>query len=125
MYNSGPIAPGATVTGTFSAKRAGSYLYYDNLNAPVNRAMGRHGAFIVMPPRLQGTRAAGSHRLTPYDLPTPNVQKLFDDFGQAPWWPGLAWEQGDPAANTAPFPQFPGFVGGDLASGDPHAYTIP
>ena len=108
MYNSGPIAPGATVTGTFRAKRAGSYLYYDNLNAPVNRVMGLHGAFIVMPPRLQGTRAGGSHRMTPYDLPTPNVQKLFDDFGRAPWWPGLAWEQGDPAANppTPPFRQY-------------------
>ena len=29
------------------------------------------------------------------------------------------------AANLAAFPQFPGFVAGDLASGDPHAYTVP
>jgi len=108
VYDSGPIAPGATVTGTFRPSRAGSYLYHDNLNPPVNRVMGLHGAFIVMPPNLQGTRAQGVHRLTPYDRPTPNVQKLFDDFGRAPWWPGLAWEQGDPAANppTPPFRQY-------------------
>jgi FtsP/CotA-like multicopper oxidase with cupredoxin domain len=108
MYNSGPIAPGATVTGTFRPNRAGSYLYYDNLNTPVNRVMGLHGALIVMPANLHGTRAGGSHRLTPYDRPTPAVQQLFDDFGRAPWWPGLAWEQGDPAANppTPPFRQY-------------------
>jgi FtsP/CotA-like multicopper oxidase with cupredoxin domain len=29
------------------------------------------------------------------------------------------------AASLAGFPQFPGFVAGDLASGDPHAYTVP
>ncbi len=29
------------------------------------------------------------------------------------------------AASLAKFPQFPGFVAGDLASGDPHAYTVP
>jgi hypothetical protein len=54
--------------------------------------MGLHGAFIVMPNQLPGTRAQGSHRVTPYDRPTPNVQRLFDDLGHAPWWPGLAWE---------------------------------
>lgn len=29
------------------------------------------------------------------------------------------------AANLTDFPQFPGFVGGDLADGDPHAMTVP
>jgi FtsP/CotA-like multicopper oxidase with cupredoxin domain len=29
------------------------------------------------------------------------------------------------AASLASFPQFPGFVAGDLTSGDPHAYTVP
>jgi hypothetical protein len=107
VYNSGPIAPGATVTGTFRVTRAGAHMYYDNLNTPVNRVMGLHGAFIVMPANLQGTRAGGANRLTPYDRPTPNVQQLFNDFGRSPW-PGLAWEQGDPAANppTPPFRQY-------------------
>ncbi len=52
IYNSGPIAPGATVTGSFRPTRAGAYMYYDNLNNPVNRVMGLHGAFIVMPANL-------------------------------------------------------------------------
>lgn len=101
----GPIAPGATKSVTFHAGPAGTYLYYDDLNAPVNRVMGLHGAFIVMPRQLQGTRAQGSHRLTPYDNPTPNVQRLFDDLGHAPWWPGLAWEEGDPLTDTPPYRQ--------------------
>lgn len=108
VFDSGPIAPGATVIRSFQPSRAGTYLYYDNLNEPVNRVMGLHGAFIVLPANLHGTRKSGGRRLTPYDAPTPAVQLLFDDFGRAPWWPGLAWEQGDPAANppTPPFRQY-------------------
>ncbi len=106
----GPIPPiqdfpNNTKTITFHAGPAGTYLYYDDLNAPVNRMMGLHGAFIVMPRQLHGTRAQGSHRLTPYDNPTPNIQRLFDDLGHAPWWPGLAWDEGDPFTDTPPFRQ--------------------
>ncbi|MFB3886428.1 MAG: multicopper oxidase domain-containing protein [Thermodesulfobacteriota bacterium] len=98
MFNSGPIAPGQTVRKFFTATKGGSYLYYDNLNTPVNRVMGLHGAFIVMPKApLPG------HKFTPYSQPTVGVQQLFDDFGSSAWFPGLAWEQGDPATNTAPF----------------------
>jgi len=100
VFDSGPIAPGATFTGSFVAPKAGSYLYYDNLNAPVNRVMGLHGAFIVMP-----IAPAAGHKFTPYDTPTLNIQKLFDDLGPAAWWPGLAWEQGDPATGTPAFRQ--------------------
>ncbi len=99
-FSTGPIAPGETFTGEFTASRAGTFLYYDNLNEPVNRVMGLHGAFIVMPSQPSGTR------FTPYDNPTPQIQRLFDEFGNAPWWPGLAWEQGDPATNTPPFRQY-------------------
>ncbi|MBI5585297.1 MAG: multicopper oxidase domain-containing protein [Deltaproteobacteria bacterium] len=98
MFNSGPIAPGQTVHKFFTAGAGGTYLYYDNLNAPVNRVMGLHGAFIVMP-----KAPAAGHKFTPYSNPTPAVQRLFDDFGTAPWWPGLAWHQGDPTTNTPPF----------------------
>jgi FtsP/CotA-like multicopper oxidase with cupredoxin domain len=97
MVNTGPIAPGATVSVEFEGKEAGSYLYYDNLNAPVNRVMGLHGAFIVMP-----KQAASGHHLTPYRNPTPGVQALYDDFGSTVWWPGLSWQQGDDATNTPP-----------------------
>jgi FtsP/CotA-like multicopper oxidase with cupredoxin domain len=97
MVDTGPIAPGATVSVTFDVKDPGTYLYHDNLNAPVNRVMGLHGAFIVMP-----KAAASGHKLTPYKDPTPAVQQLFDDFGSAPWFPGLAWETGDAATSTPP-----------------------
>jgi FtsP/CotA-like multicopper oxidase with cupredoxin domain len=97
MVDTGPIAPGATVSVTFEVKDPGTYLYHDNLNAPVNRVMGLHGAFVVMP-----KAAAAGHKLTPYKNPTPAVQQLFDDFGSAPWFPGLAWETGDAATSTPP-----------------------
>ena len=41
-----PAKPGPS---PLPAGQAGTYLYYDDLNAPVNRVMGLHGAFIVMP----------------------------------------------------------------------------
>jgi FtsP/CotA-like multicopper oxidase with cupredoxin domain len=110
IFNSGPIAPGKTVVRSFVAIRTGTFLYYDNLNAPVNRVMGLHGAFIVMP-----RRPIGLNRMTPYLVPTPAVQRLFNDLGRASWWPGLTWEQGatnpphddgTPAADTSPFRQW-------------------
>ena len=101
----GSIPPNETRSVTFNAGPAGTYLYYDDLNAPVNRVMGLHGAFIVMPRQLRGTRGQALHHLTPYDNPSPNVQRLFDDLGRAPWWPGLAWEEGDPTTDTVPYRQ--------------------
>jgi FtsP/CotA-like multicopper oxidase with cupredoxin domain len=51
IFNSGAIAPGAFVQTslTIPLNMAGTHLYFDNLNAPVNRVMGLHGALIVMP----------------------------------------------------------------------------
>ena len=65
VVNSGPIQPGDTKSIEFVASRAGTYLYYDNLNEPVNRMMGLHGALIVMP-----NKAVAGHRFTPYSAPT-------------------------------------------------------
>lgn len=90
IFDSGPINPGQTLIRFFSVRAAGAYLYYDNLNAPVNRMMGLHGALIVMP-----REPSFGHKFTPYDNPTPSVQKLYDDFGSSPHFPGLAWEEGD------------------------------
>ncbi|MBI5585406.1 MAG: multicopper oxidase domain-containing protein [Deltaproteobacteria bacterium] len=106
MVDSGPIAPGASRTLRFKVPRAGTFLYYDNLNAPVNRVMGLHGAFIVMP-----RAAAPGQKFTPYGQPTPAVPQLFNDLGvagpNAPW-PGLGWEEGDPTSNppTLAFRQY-------------------
>ncbi len=92
IFDSGPIAPGATFNGVINLINApaGAHMYYDNLNEPVNRVMGLHGALIVMP-----AAAALGHKFTPYDNPTPAVQQLFDDFGSADHFPGIAWEDGD------------------------------
>jgi hypothetical protein len=101
MVNSGPIAPGATKNIEFVASKAGTYLYYDNLNAPVNRIMGLHGALVVMP-----NAAVAGHKFTPYAAPTTAVQQLFDDFGTTSHFPGLSWEDGDDSTHTPPFRQY-------------------
>jgi len=107
-FGSGPIAPGATWNGTIAVPTgtAGTYLYYDNLNEPVNRVMGLHGAFIVMP---QGAEAPFGWSKYPYNLASGHpVKQLYDDFGTAAWWPGLPWHVGDPAGRnpTQPFRQY-------------------
>jgi len=91
-FDSGSIAPGATVSASFTASKAGTYLYHDTLNAPVNRVMGLHGCLIVMPAVKSGTK------WTPYDAgdATSQVQQLFNDLGSTDHWPGLAWEERDP-----------------------------
>lgn len=99
VFDSGPIPPGGARSFSFVAPRGGTYLYYDNLNAPVNRVMGLHGAFIVMP------AASSGRNPTPYSRTTSPVQRIFDDLGSAPQLPGLAWHQGDRATETPPFRQ--------------------
>lgn len=79
----GPLAPGEEVEITFNAPGAGTYMYLDPFNEPVNRVMGLHGVLVVLPP------AVGSN--TPYSAPTANVQRLFDDFGTAAHFPGHPW----------------------------------
>lgn len=81
VVNSGPIAPGQTRAISFRAPPAGTHFYLDPLNAPVNRVLGLHGALVVLP-------AAGN---TPYSIPTPSVQQLFNDLGKPPAFPGQPW----------------------------------
>jgi FtsP/CotA-like multicopper oxidase with cupredoxin domain len=49
VVDSGVISPGETKVVTFAAPSAGTYLYQDALNSPVNRVLGLHGTLIVMP----------------------------------------------------------------------------
>lgn len=86
VVNSGDILPNQTVTVTFTAPAAGTYMYYDNTNAPMNRVMGLHGPLVVLP-RIP---------FTPYSNPPSNMQSLFNDFGKAAHFPGSPW---DPARN--------------------------
>ncbi|HXE95963.1 MAG TPA: multicopper oxidase domain-containing protein [Dongiaceae bacterium] len=102
VFDSGPIAPGATVGPlSFTVSKSGAHLYYDNLNEPVNRVMGLHGALVVRP-----AAAVAGHNFTPYDNPPPHIQNIFDDLGNPAVWPGLKWEEGDPATNTPSFRQY-------------------
>jgi Multicopper oxidase len=107
-FTTRPIAPGATFTGVIHvpAVSAGTYLYYDTLNAPVNRVMGLHGAFAVMPNPATGTPYNAADPAGPH----PNVVKLFADLGAQPWFPGLAWDGSavnpDPLPDTPPFRQY-------------------
>jgi len=102
IFDSGPIAPnGGTYSGTLTASVSGAHMYYDNLNEPVNRVMGLHGGLVVRP-----AAAAVGHKFTPYDNPGTHVQALYDDFGGTEHFPGLAWEEGDPATLTPPFRQY-------------------
>jgi FtsP/CotA-like multicopper oxidase with cupredoxin domain len=48
IADSGAIAPGETKQLSFEAPAAGTYLYQDGVNAPVNRVLGLHGALVVM-----------------------------------------------------------------------------
>lgn len=85
-----PIPLGQTITLSFQAPAAGTYLYLDPLNHPVNRAMGLHGVLVVMPRRGN----------IPYTNPPENVQLLFDHLGTKNWrsgkgsdhFPGHPWD---------------------------------
>lgn len=113
IFDSGPIDPGETFgPATFTVRTSGAHLYYDNLNEPVNRVMGLHGALVVRP-----AAALAGHNFTPYDITpanfalganpggTAHVQRLYDMFGTE-FWPGLKWEEGDPATFCPPFRQY-------------------
>jgi FtsP/CotA-like multicopper oxidase with cupredoxin domain len=76
------IAPGETVRIAFHVAEAGTYLYLDPLAAPINREMGLAGALIATP--RQGN--------TPYTHPTAQIQRLFDDLGRSPEFPGQPWD---------------------------------
>lgn len=76
--SSSAISPGGSTSLTFTAPRAGTYIYHDPLNAPVNRVLGLHGTLVVLP------AASGN---IPYSNPTVQVQRLFNDLGTTPHFP--------------------------------------
>lgn len=80
----GPIPFGGTAVLDLVAPAAGTYMYLDPMNAPVNRNMGLHGALVVLP-------RVGLH--TPYSTPTPNISRLFGDFGTTAHFRGHPWDQ--------------------------------
>jgi hypothetical protein len=112
--DTGPIGPGQTVRLSFTAPDGGTYLYLDPRNAPVNRVLGLHGAFIVLPAAARN--AAPGPRLvfpapavTPYTRPTIQVQRLFNDlsgplFNVRPGERGQSWVPVRPADRRVPDP---------------------
>ncbi|MBI3948595.1 MAG: multicopper oxidase domain-containing protein [Armatimonadetes bacterium] len=82
VAHTGTIAPRSSSRLQFNAPAAGTYLYLDPLNSPVNRVLGLHGALVVLP-------AAGN---TPYTNPPASVQALFDHLGNSPHFPGSPWD---------------------------------
>ncbi|MBZ0093453.1 MAG: cupredoxin domain-containing protein [Burkholderiales bacterium] len=60
VVDSGSIAGGQTKTVSFTPNTAGTYLFYDKLNAPYNRVVGLHGGFAVMPLGSSNQLYAGS-----------------------------------------------------------------
>jgi FtsP/CotA-like multicopper oxidase with cupredoxin domain len=49
IVDSGPLEPGDSVDLEFAAPSAGTYLYQDGVNMPVNRVLGLQGALLSMP----------------------------------------------------------------------------
>ncbi|MBI5741128.1 MAG: multicopper oxidase domain-containing protein [Nitrospirae bacterium] len=82
VVDSGPLTPGESKMLTFTAPAAGTYLYFDSLNAPVNRNLGLHGAMVILPHDLS---------TNPYTDPTPAVRDLFNDLGNSAHFPGEPW----------------------------------
>lgn len=85
------VPEGETREVEFTAPAAGTYMYLDPLNAPVNRTMGLHGALIVLPDPV-GNNAPYSNLAG-----GSAVQRLFDDLGTASHFPGNPW---DPSRNA-------------------------
>jgi FtsP/CotA-like multicopper oxidase with cupredoxin domain len=81
------IPPGETRTVSFHAPAAGTWLYLDHLNAPVNRVLGLHGVMVVLP---------GEGSTTPYSSATLNVRRLFEDLGATAHFPGEPWRPAPP-----------------------------
>lgn len=60
ITDSGTIAAGQSKSLSFTAPAAGSYMFYDKLNAPYNRLLGLHGGLAVMPGSSANQLYAGS-----------------------------------------------------------------
>jgi hypothetical protein len=64
VVDSGPIAPGATWTGTVPPTlQTGTYIFEDTLLGPVGRVLGLHGVVIVTPPSEPWRLLPGSESL--------------------------------------------------------------
>lgn len=80
LANSKPIRPNKKKEFTFKAPKAGTYMYFDRLNAPVNRVIGLHGCLVS----LTRTPVGKGNKFTPYGKPTANaIPQYFTISGQS------------------------------------------
>jgi len=80
VVDSGVIAGGSSKTISFTVNKAGSYLYYDGLNAPYNRLVGLHGALAVMPSGSSNELYAGSATFVQqYSWVTNDIDPVWHD----------------------------------------------
>jgi FtsP/CotA-like multicopper oxidase with cupredoxin domain len=91
------VAPGCTGSVTFTAPRAGTYIYHDTTGGAFYRVLGLHGVLAVAPP-LGDVTPGG--RVTPYNLAHLQslndgsyeaICALFDAFGTTSRFPGGPW----------------------------------
>ena len=101
-----PILPGQRYDLSFRAPAAGTYLYYDPTNSPVERVLGLYGALLAVPARERwrltpggieferqwlwlchdidpewGRRAHAGDRIDPTEMPEPRYFRLNDKSG--------------------------------------------
>jgi FtsP/CotA-like multicopper oxidase with cupredoxin domain len=94
QVDSGRIYGGQTRTVSFRARNPGSYLYYDDRNAPYNRVTGLHGGIAVMPYGRSNQLYAGSRTF---------VQQKFWVFNQTdPAWNNAVRNGGTPGSSFRP-----------------------
>ncbi len=92
--NSGRISGGSSTTVSFTADNVGTYVYYDNRNAPYNRIAGLHGGIAVMPVNSDDELYPGSPTF---------VQQQFWIFNQTdPDWNDAVRNGDTPDSNFTP-----------------------
>ncbi|MFP5348713.1 MAG: multicopper oxidase domain-containing protein [Gammaproteobacteria bacterium] len=95
VVDSGTIAAGTFKSVQFTAPKAGTYMFYDKLNAPYNRLVGLHGGLAVMPAGVSDQLYVGSPKFK---------KQLFWIFNEIdPVWHGRVRDRLTPTTDFKPY----------------------